>query len=211
MNILVVDDHALIREAMRRVLKDLTPAAIIVEAADGRQALQLVADHAELELVLLDLTLPDIDGFSLLAQLRKTHPAVAVVVLSAQHDRGSVTRALDLGASGFISKNAGREIILGALRLVLAGGIYIPLEILGRGEPVAAHAPAGPNGDLGLTMRQRDVLALVMQGKSNKAICRALELAEPTVKNHVTAILKALKVTNRTEAVIAARARIAEA
>jgi DNA-binding NarL/FixJ family response regulator len=211
MNILVVDDHALIREAMRGVLEDLTPDASIVEAADGRQALQLVADHAELELVLLDLTLPDIDGFSLLAQLRETHPAIAVVVLSAQHDRGSVTRALDLGASGFISKNAGREIILGALRLVLAGGIYIPLEILGRGEPVAANAPAGPNGDFGLTMRQRDVLALVMQGKSNKAICRALELAEPTVKNHVTAILKALKVTNRTEAVIAARARIAEA
>jgi DNA-binding NarL/FixJ family response regulator len=102
--------------------------------------------------------------------------------------------------------------MLGAFRLIFSGGVYVPPEILDRGPPAVARAMDAPSGrpptaaELGLTGRQMDVLALMMQGKSNKAICRALDLAEPTVKNHVTAILKALKVTNRTEAVIAANA-----
>jgi DNA-binding NarL/FixJ family response regulator len=201
MKILVVDDHALIREAMRGVLRDLDAEAVVVEASEGSQAMRLAADH-QLDLVLLDLTLPDRDGFSLLAELRKTYPAVSAVVLSARNDRADMARAFDLGALGFIPKNAAREVILGALRLVLAGGIYIPPEILARDE-----TPSAPAAALGLTGRQHEVLALMMQGKSNKAICRALDLAEPTVKNHVTAILKALNVTNRTEAAIAARER----
>ena len=123
------------------------------------------------------------------------------MVLSARNDRANMARAFDLGALGFIPKNAPRDVILSALRLVLAGGIYIPPEMLGR-DAGAADPPS-----LGLTGRQHDVLALMMQGKSNKAICRALDLAEPTVKNHVSAILKALKASNRTEAVLAARER----
>ena len=123
-------------------------------------------------------------------------------------------KALDLGALGFIPKSAQREVMLSAFNLIFAGGIYIPPEILGRHEPAAplgAAEPSPPNGrvmgsGLGLTERQMEVLALMMQGKSNKAICRALDLAEPTVKIHVSAILKALKVANRTEAVIAAGA-----
>jgi DNA-binding NarL/FixJ family response regulator len=206
MKILVVDDHALIREAMRAVLRDLDANAITLEAADGADALRLAADHADLELILLDLTLPDRDGLILLAELRRTYPSITVVVLSARNDRANMARAFDLGALGFIPKNAAREVILGALRLVLAGGIYIPPEILARDAAPANGAPSAA-GALGLTGRQHEVLALMMLGKSNKAICRALDLAEPTVKNHVTAILKALGVSNRTEAVIAARAR----
>jgi DNA-binding NarL/FixJ family response regulator len=123
-----------------------------------------------------------------------------------------VVKALDLGALGFIPKSAQREVMVAALELVFAGGIYIPPEILARHEPevsesapqpAAAGAPRASPRDLGLTERQLEVLALMMRGKSNKAICRVLDVAEPTVKNHVTAIFKALKVTNRTEAVIA--------
>jgi DNA-binding NarL/FixJ family response regulator len=134
------------------------------------------------------------------------------VVLSAQQDRSSVVKALDLGALGFIPKSGQREVMVSALQLVFAGGIYIPPEILARDEPpppqpddkpTAANRPTVSPADLGLTERQVDVLSLMMQGKSNKAICRVLNLAEPTVKNHVTAILKALEVSNRTEAVIA--------
>jgi DNA-binding NarL/FixJ family response regulator len=208
MKILVVDDHALIREALRSVLRDLRDDVTVVEAADGRQTMQRVTEHADLELILLDLTLPDRDGFGLLTELRKRHPAISVVVLSAHNDRDNVVRALELGALGFIPKNAPREVMLGALQLVSSGGVYIPPEILARERaPQGTHPrpevkPASPS-DLGLTTRQIEVLALMMQGKSNKAICRALELAEPTVKNHVTAILRALKATNRTEAVIA--------
>jgi DNA-binding NarL/FixJ family response regulator len=215
MKILVVDDHPLIREALRGVFHDLKSDVALLEASDSRQAMQLVADHADLGLILLDLNLPDRDGFSVLSELREQHPEIAVVVLSAAQDRSSVTRALDLGAVGFIPKTGQREVMMSALQLVFAGGIYIPPEILvHEQEPPAPVSPTAIRlgvqsqatpADLGLTGRQVDVLALMMQGKSNKAICRVLDLAEPTVKNHVTAIFKALKVTNRTEAVIAAR------
>jgi DNA-binding NarL/FixJ family response regulator len=209
MKILVVDDHVLIREALRGVLNELKPDAAVLEAADCRQAMRLVAEQPDVSLILLDLNLPDRDGLAVLAELRTRYPAVSVVVLSAFHERANVVKALDLGALGFIPKTASRDVMVNALRLIFSGGIYIPPEILARAEP-AAHPAAPPAsktpGDLGLTERQMEVLALMMQGKSNKAICRVLNLAEPTVKNHVTTILKALKATNRTEAVIAAGA-----
>jgi DNA-binding NarL/FixJ family response regulator len=224
MNILVVDDHVLIREALRGALKELDGDPAIFEASTGSEAMDFVAQHADVDLILLDLTLPDRDGFSVLAELRERHPGVSVVVMSALQDRDNVVKALDLGALGFIPKSAQRKVIITALQLVISGGIYIPPQILERADqptgasaapstqPIAALSSpqrmtaanrdgASPS-DLGLTGRQLDVLALMVQGKSNKAICRALDLAEPTVKNHVTAILKALKVTNRTEAVI---------
>ncbi len=211
MKILVVDDHALIREALRGVLKELKEDAVIVEAPDSRQAMQLIAENPDVELVLLDLNLPDRSGFDVLAELRESHPAVSVVMLSASNDRADIAKGLYLGALGFIPKSAQREIMLSAFKLIFSGGVYVPPEILGR--PQVAPAPSTPTPtkrpsatELGLTERQVDVLALMMQGKSNKAICRVLDLAEPTVKNHVTAILKVLKVTNRTEAVIAAAA-----
>ena len=214
MKILVVDDHVLIRDALRGVLKELKGEADVLEASNCHQAMALIAENADdLRLVLLDLGLPDRDGFSALAEVRERYPAICVVVLSAQQDSASVLKAMELGALGFITKSGQREVMLRALELVFAGGRYIPPEILdspttvpgAKPAPVAERPPCSPS-DLGLTGRQLDVLALMMQGKSNKAICRVLDLAEPTVKNHVTAILKALKVTNRTEAVIAVRA-----
>ena len=210
--ILVVDDHVLIREALRGVLKEVKGDAIVLEASTCSQAMQVIAAHPDLSLILLDLNLPDRDGFSMLTELGERYPAISVVVLSAQQDRGSVVRALDLGALGFIPKSGQREVMLSALQLIFAGGVYIPPEILGRDEPSArpgaekapvANRPAVSPADLGLTERQVEVLSLMMMGKSNKAICRVLNLAEPTVKNHVTAILRALGVSNRTEAVIA--------
>jgi DNA-binding NarL/FixJ family response regulator len=215
MKILLIDDHALIREALRGVVKELQDGAVIIEASNGQQAMRLVDEHPDLGLILLDLHLPDRNGFDVLAELRERYPAISTVVLSALNDRDNVARALDLGALGFIPKSATRELMLGALRLVFSGGIYIPPDILVPREAVRSQLPSNASGtesrpssprDLGLTDRQLDVLALMMQGKSNKAICRVLDLAEPTVKNHVTAILKALKVSNRTEAVIAVAA-----
>jgi DNA-binding NarL/FixJ family response regulator len=202
MKILVIDDHVLIREALRGVLKELAAEVAILEATDAGAALDLIEQHGDITLVLLDLGLPDRDGFSLLEELNERHPALSVVVLSALQERADVAKALDLGASGFIPKSAGREVMLAALRLVLSGGIYIPPQILVHEDPSTKPARISPT-DLGLTERQVAVLALMAQGKSNKAICRALNIAEATVKNHVTAILKALKVTSRSEAVVA--------
>ena len=209
MKILVVDDHVLIREALRGLFKELKPDATVLEAADASRTMQLLAEQPDIALILLDLSLPDRDGLALLAELRERHPGISVVVLSGFPDRANVVRALDHGALGFIPKSAGREVMTSALNLVFSGGVYIPPEILGSARRAPRRGPRRrPSpADLGLTERQVDVLALMMQGKSNKAICRRLELAEPTVKNHVTAILKTLGVSNRTEAVLAASAR----
>ena len=211
MKILIVDDHVLIRQAMQGVLRKLRRDAIVLDASNCEQAMQIIASHSDISLILLDLTLPDRDGFAVLADLRTKYPALSIVVLSAVQDPASVMRALDLGARGYIPKSAQGDVITNALRLVISGGTYVPPEILARGELAGVaqrqfdedRSRPSPS-DIGLTDRQREVLALMMQGKNNKTICRTLNLAEPTVKNHVTAILKALHVASRTEAVVAA-------
>ncbi len=126
MEILVVDDHVLIREALRGVLKEVKAEATVLDASSCSEEMQLIAGHPNLDLILLDLNLPDRDGFSVLTELGQRYPALSVVVLSAQQDRSSVVRALDLGAVGFIPKSGQREVMVSALQLVFAGGIYIP-------------------------------------------------------------------------------------
>jgi DNA-binding NarL/FixJ family response regulator len=207
MKFILVDDHFLIREALRGVFKELDAEATILEASRWSEARELIERCPEVSLVLLDLVLPDWDGFAALEEIRRRDSQIPVVILSGKCDRDDVVRALEHGALGFIPKSGDRQVMLSALRLVLAGGVYIPPEILRHGDPLASvqldSLPAkGSPADLGITARQIDVLALMMRGKSNKAICRILDLAESTVRNHVTAILRSLKVTNRTEAVV---------
>jgi DNA-binding response OmpR family regulator len=132
MTILVIDDHALIREALHGVLRDLNSEAIVLEASNAQHAMQIVANDPKIELILLDLKLPDRDGFEVLAELRERYSATSVVVLSASEARDDIARALDLGALGFIPKSASRKVMLTAFNLIFAGGIYVPPEILGR-------------------------------------------------------------------------------
>lgn len=208
MKILVVDDHPLILEALKQVLRDLDPDLEVIEARDARNALDQASAHPELSLMLLDLALPGRHGFELLADLRQDFPQLPVVVLSATEDRDTVLRAINDGAMGFIPKTSRTEVLLAALRLVFSGGVYLPPSAFSvqsgaaAAERLPAPATRAPR-DVGLTERQSQVLALLVQGKSNKLICRALDLAEGTVKIHVTAILRALNVSNRTEAVVA--------
>ena len=211
MKILVVDDHPLIREAMRSVLKQLDPAIEVLEAGDCESALTIADREPELGLVLLDLRLPGISGLDGLEVLRERHANVPVVVLSASEDRSEVMRALDLGAMGYIPKTQPSNVMISALKLVLSGGVYLPAEVMSLSTapaPVAnendgAYDSKAHASQLGLTPRQAEVLALLIQGKPNKLICRDLNLAEGTVKIHVAAILKALGVMNRTQAVVA--------
>ena len=214
MRILIVDDHPLVREALRGTLLALVPDATFLEAADATGAARALREHADVDLVVLDLGLPDRDGLDVLAELRDTRPALPVVVLSADEDGRTMRRALELGALGFVPKSASREITLGAFALVLAGGVYVPPETLGPSAGVTSPPPIGGRGDRaggpGLTERQAEVLELMRRGMSNKAICRRLDIAEATVKNHVTAILRAFGASNRTEAVVAAGARPGE-
>ncbi len=204
MKILVADDHALIREALRHVLGQLAAGVNVIEAADSAAALRLAGEHADLDLVLLDLNLPGVGGFAVLSELRAAHPALPVVVLSAMDEQRSIAETFARGALGFIPKTGSNAVMLGALRLVLAGGQYLPPGLISTlaATDRSRSAPLTV-ADLGLTARQHQVLALLAQGKSNRHICRELGLAEGTVKIHVTAILKAFNVTNRTQAVVA--------
>ena len=146
MKILVVDDHVLIREAMRGVLRELKgEAAVILEAPDSRQAMRQIEQNPDVELVLLDLGLPDRDGLEMLSDLANRYPTISVVVLSAQQDGDTVMKALDLGALGFIPKSGQREVMLSAFNLIFSGGVYIPPEILNRprarrGSPSSTRA-----------------------------------------------------------------------
>ncbi len=211
MKILVVDDHPLIREALRQVLQSLDPDLELLEAQSCDEALEMTQRHTDISLILLDITLPGADGYEVLRRLREDYPDIPVVVLSAADQPEAVTRAIDGGAMGFIPKTSSSQLLLNALRLVLSGAIYLPLEVLRKEQdigPATPRAPATPSelrdpAEIGLTARQAQVLALLVQGKPNKLICRALNLAEGTVKIHVTAILKTLGVMNRTQAVIA--------
>jgi DNA-binding NarL/FixJ family response regulator len=207
MRILVVDDHPLILEALKQVLRDLEPDIEVVEARDGVQALEQVRAHPDLSLVLLDLALPQAHGLELMGELRRTAPELPVVVLSATEDQQTVLRAIHDGAMGFIPKTSRTEVLVAALRLVFSGGVYLPPCVFAGAMHAACEprlpVPAGRSPrEVGLTDRQAQVLALLVQGKSNKLICRALDLAEGTVKIHITAILRALNVSNRTEAVV---------
>jgi DNA-binding NarL/FixJ family response regulator len=207
MKFILIDDHFLIREALRGILRELDADATILEASRWSEASELIEACPDVSLVLLDLVLPDRDGFAALEEIRRRDSQIPVVILSGKCDRDDVARSLEHGALGFIPKSGERKVMLTALQLVLGGGVYIPPEILRRGAPLAPAQRGSPRAegspaDFGLTARQIDVLALMMRGKSNKAICRILDLAEATVRNHVTAILRSLKVTNRTEAVV---------
>lgn len=199
MKILVADDHALIREALRHLLQELDSDTTVIEAVDGESARRSVAAHPELDLALLDLRLPGVSGLDLLAELRCGYPDLPIVVLSGVEDAATMRAALDRGAMGFIPKSSSNRVMLGALRLVLSGGRYLPPELLAATEIAAPESVS----EIKLTERQRDVLKLMVQGQSNKQICRELGLAEPTVKIHVTAILRALNVTSRAQAIVA--------
>src|SRR5258708_1681352 len=157
MKILLVDDHALIRDALRSVLKELIAEPIVLEASDCRQAMRVIEAHPDLHLILLDLNLPDRDGFAMLADLRKRYATISLVVLSASRDRETVIRALDLGALGFIPKSAPRDVMVNALRLVFGGGIYIP--------PEALAAPSRRSSSLSQNVRSRRPISALRNAK----------------------------------------------
>jgi DNA-binding NarL/FixJ family response regulator len=200
MKILVVDDHPLIVEALAQLLPQLDPAIEVRGAIDSLEAIAVLDNEPDVALVLLDLALPDARGLDFLGDLKLDYPGVPVVVLSATHDQATVMAALGAGAHGFIPKTAGAKVLLDAMRRVLDGGVYLMPDTTPMVEGDGVHIL--PDA-LGLTARQTDVLKLLVQGKPNKLICRDLKLSEGTVKVHVSAILKALHVHSRTEAIAA--------
>lgn len=202
LKILVADDHEIFLEGLKLVLKRLDDDVLVVTANDHVQLLQKADGKETYDLILTDLAMPAMPWHASLQSLKENNPDTPIVVISAVYDREIVLQAIDIGASGFIPKTSSNKVILSALYLVLSGGLYLPSELLDM-EERDKNAPQKIKGLL--TQRQLDVLRLMGQGKPNKIIARELDLSEGTVKLHVTSVLKALNVTNRTEAVIAGR------
>jgi DNA-binding NarL/FixJ family response regulator len=198
MKILIVDDHPLILHALEQVLMALDGRLNVLGAADRSGALTVLARHPDCALVLLDLTLPGARGLNLLAELRRDRPQLPVIVLSATHDSATVSAAIAAGARGFIAKTASPQALLDAIETVLSGGRHVTTDVC----PAPRIVNGVPVDILGLTQRQSDVLQLLAQGKPNKLICRDLRLSEGTVKVHVSAILKALNVHSRSQAIV---------
>lgn len=201
MRVLIADDHPLFCDALRHVLAQAIPGAEAVEANDYAQISDRMAADEPPELILLDLNMPGMDGFTGLLRLREDLPDIPVIVVSANEDSHAIEQSLACGAAGFIPKSWPRDRMCAAIGVVMGGGIYRPEELLKRPviDPMLDEEPGS------LTHRQRMVLALLAQGKSNKQIAFELDVSNTTVKAHMTAIMRKLKVTSRTQAVIAAR------
>ncbi len=230
MKVLLVDDHPLVLSALQSVIKNIGRNTDVVGVGTADAARQALAQDGDFDLVLLDLALGDDDGFDVLLEFRATYPAVPVVVVSASDRASDVIRAIDSGAMGFVPKKSSYAELHEALRMVMDGAMYVPPSMLGLefgkglGTPqpeIGAHSgaaeaqPLGPGAqpeshqrsrsleDAGLTPRQAEVLSLLLQGLPNKLIARQLNLSVETVKDHVAAVLRALGVSSRTQAVLA--------
>ncbi len=210
MKVLLIDDHTLFREGLRLLLERMEGSFDILEAGDCEAAFEIVKLNADLELVLLDLGLPDMPGLEALSFLRTHHPAIPVVVISAANDRPSVLEAINRGAMGFIPKSSDSALLMRAMQMVMAKQVYIPANVFTAAVSASelkligsAQKNDATLQELGLTARQMEVLSLMVQGLPNKLIARKLNVSEATVKTHVAATFRGLNVGNRTQAVLA--------
>jgi DNA-binding NarL/FixJ family response regulator len=230
MKVLLVDDHPLILTALQTVIQRIGSDTTVVGVDSAAAARQALREDPDRDLVLLDLSLGDADGFDVLAEFRNAYPAVPVVVVSASERASDVIRAIDLGAMGFVPKSSSHAELHEALGMVMSGSMYVPPSMLGldfarEREKIAADTAGAPRADgqaplgaaarpephqklptiddIGLTPRQAEVLGLLLQGLPNKLIARQLNLSVETVKDHVAAVLRALNVSSRTQAVLA--------
>lgn len=205
--VLVVDDHAVVRESLLLLLDLRLPGLVLREAGTLAAGLRMLGGEPDIDLVLLDLDLPDSRGMATLLRAREAAPMVPVVVLSAADSRDNVLSAIDHGAAGFVSKTVDAQALLRAVQWVVDGGVIVPRDALDEpvhpGSPAIATAAAPVRGALDFSPRQQDVLRLLIEGLPNKLICRELDLSEATVKTHLQAVFRKLAVNTRTQAVLA--------
>ena len=201
--ILVIEDHALVREALTGALGRLGRECDVRQAACAQDALRLIEVESGFDLVLTDLMLPDMSGFSLVSVLAHRFPDIPIVVVSAMSDDASVKRAIKAGATGFLSKTLSSEQLLDAVSRILAGEVVVPEPALSSVvQPQKRRSLESIAGQFGLTAAQTRVMELMVEGRTNKEIADLLRLAEGTVKVHCSAILRALAVPNRAQALV---------
>jgi len=206
-NILVADDHPLYRDAISRTIRGQFVNASVLEAEDLGSAMTIAQQNPDLDMILLDLNMPGMDGLNGLIQLRTHCPSIPIVIVSAENDRKVVLKSITYGAVGFIVKSLPRDVMIQALVQVLSGQVYLPADVFWNSSPTHhSHFEHGSNTDCfqSLTRRQLLVLEQMAKGESNKQIAFTLHIAETTVKAHVSAVLRKLNVHNRIQAIIAA-------
>ncbi|HET6838894.1 MAG TPA: response regulator transcription factor [Bradyrhizobium sp.] len=201
--LVIADDHPLFRDALRQAVMSVVPSAKIDEAGMFEELTALLEQDSEVDLVLLDLTMPGISGFSGLIYLRAQYPAIPVVIVSASDDAGTIRRSLDFGASGFIPKRFGVETLRDAIVKVMDGDVWVPpdTDLTSATDPEMTRLR---DRLVTLTPQQVRVLMMLSEGLLNKQIAYELGVSEATIKAHVSAILQKLGVESRTQAVIAA-------
>jgi DNA-binding NarL/FixJ family response regulator len=210
MKILIVDDHALVRRGMHYVVKEAFPDAEVLEAESAAAALEQVQAHADVDLSLVDVRMPDLDGLELLRTLKADRPEMPVIMLSTYDNAPYVKRALADGAAGYLLKDATPEDLSQAINVALSGSgnVLSPRVIQNLFEEHEAsgkdHPSNGRRGEYNLTQREHDILALLAEGRANREIAQRLYLSEKTVKAHLAAIFRKLGVTNRTQAAMMA-------
>ena len=209
MKILIVDDHALVRQGVSALLEREDPQALVLQACDSVQGLAMAVEHDDLDAVFLDLSMPGMDGMAALGEFGRLWPALPVIVLTAADDPGLARRAFAAGALGYVPKSATADTLLSALKLVLKGETFVPALVLRAPEPgpvavPSSWAPAARDG-VSLTERQAEVLRHLGDGLSNKVIAHRMGVSEKTVKAHVTGVLRAFSVMGRAEAIQSAR------
>jgi len=201
--VLIVDDHHLIRTGVKNLLESAFSDMRVDGAAGITEALHLLSSGTAVDLVLLDVNLPDTISLDGLVRLKQGYPATAVALISGIEDHQIIRSALSIGADGFIPKSADPQILIHAVSLILEGEIFLPRSYLKGNNPVADVEPLDPSTprQSELTARQQDVFTLMCQGLSNKEIARQLDLSESTIKSHISAILKELGTTSRAKAI----------
>ncbi|KAF0808829.1 DNA-binding response regulator AgmR [Alcanivorax sp. S71-1-4] len=206
--VLIADDHPLFREAIARVIDDGFPGSTLLEASDLDATLALVAENDDIDLVLLDLNMPGMQGLGGLVQLRNQFPTVPAVIVSAEEDKRVILQTVTYGAVGFITKSTPRKQMIHALEQILNGSVYLPSDIIraDASSGSSRHHDPGLLPELleSLTRKQLQVFERMARGESNKVIAYELSIAESTVKAHVSAILRKLGATNRVQAILSA-------
>lgn len=199
MKVLLVDDHPVFRSGLARLIETVFPRPLLLQAGDGAHGLAMIRGHGDIALALVDLGLPgDPDGLGLVREARRLRPKLPVVVISGSEGDDIVRSVRAAGATAFLPKSASAALMIDTLKR------HMPAEAFPADAPSERGNAPGHVDTEGLTTRQIEVLALVCEGRSNKEICATLGLAEQTVKAHVSAIFRALRVTSRTQAVLAA-------
>ena len=207
MKVILADDHALFRDGFALLLQQHEPNVQCHIGSSFDDALILLQTHPDADILLLDLNMPGMHGVPSVHEVQQKFPGVPVIILTAEESRSQMEALLATGAAGYIPKSSSALVMVSAIRLVMAGGIYVPPQLLGGGLSVPPRGAAGLDSAAHLTERQLQVLRLLAAGKSNKIICRELNLGEGTIKVHLSAIYRALSVTNRTEAAMEAQRR----